>query len=258
MTEPILGGAPTDVATPYTFILPLPKKKCLIVDLNGVLLKRYRTPRGFQPNVDTSKGFIVVDPPKLQRQPHFLYVIRPNMLHFLHTCQQMFDLVLWSSVTRKNMLASITTCWPGLERVFFYRIMSQEGCQQASFTMADVSKVAVSKDSGKPIFLKCLSDFWAVTKGQYHANNTLLVDDSRYKSMQNPWHYCICPTSFDPEDPDQDPNYMMSTLLPWLLRWNAAKDYPKYATKSMIFNSNDNVSSHVIEHYHSLLQPRWK
>ena len=84
----------------------------------------------------------------------------------------------------------------------------------------------------------------------------MLVDDTRYKSMLNPWHTCICPPSFDPKDEEDDPIYLTNTLMPLLAQWEVSAYPAKYAMQNMIWNNKDKVSSHVMEHQAILVAPR--
>ena len=130
-------------------------------------------------------------------------------MHFIlfKSCGNHFKVGLWSTRTKENLNAAINACWPGLNQDFFIDVISQDRCRKNYFSLADVPGTASGRDSSKPLFLKCLVDFWQYFS-EFNGSNTLLVDDTRYKSMRNPWHCCICPPSFDPEDDDQDPNYL--------------------------------------------------
>lgn len=163
--------------------------------------------------------------------------------------------MLWSSCTRKNLNAAIEACWPELNRAFFLDILSQETCRKADFCLADMPRSSAGRDTSKPIFLKCLMDFW-LHHSKFNAKNTMLVDDTRYKSMLNPWECCTCPPSFDPEEDDQDPHFLTTTLLPWLTRWRMSENRALYAAQHMLFNPMDTLSNAVMEYHQSLIQGR--
>ena len=138
---------------------------------------------------------------------------------------------------------------------FFIDVISQDRCRQASFSLADLPGSTSGRDNTKPLFLKCLQDFWLYFL-EFTESNTLLVDDTRYKSMLNKWECCICPPSFDPEDDDQDPNYLTITLLPWLERWSVSENPTQYVAKHMMYNPQDTLSTSVIEYHDRLKKPR--
>ena len=125
----------------------------------------------------------------------------------------------------------------------------------ASFTLSDVNGVPSGSENRKPIFLKCLEDVWCY-EPEFTEENTLLVDDTRYKTMLNPWHCCICPTTFDLEDAGQDPYFLTGNLLPWLLKWRASPTPRQYVNRNIMYNSKDTLSSIVMEHHSSLQQSR--
>lgn len=174
--------------------------------------------------------------------------MRPAAVQFLLACRQFFHIVLWSSCTLKNLNAGLMSCFPTV-RELFRAVLAQDRCRTAGFTLSDVNGVLVDRESGrKPIFLKCLEDIWCNELVEFTEENTLLVDDTRYKSMLNPYHCCICPPSFDPEDAEQAPMFLLETLLPWLMRWRVSKTPRDFVHLNMMFNDKDTLSTAVMEH----------
>ena len=111
--------------------------------------------------------------------------------------------------------------------------------------LVDVLGVPKLADSRKPIFLKCLEVLWRAHP-TLNANNTLLIHDTRYKSICNPWHCCICPGTFDPEDNDQDPYFLTNTLFHWLVNYSIANNPKEYVIENMMYNAKDTVSNLVM------------
>lgn len=80
------------------------------------------------------------------------------------------------------MCAAMEACFPSLPAGDFLSIMIHTNCKTAEFTFSDLSKSSVGGDSKMRIFLKCLADIWS-NFPFLNADNTLLVDDTLYKSM---------------------------------------------------------------------------
>lgn len=99
----------------------------------------------------------------------------------------------------------------------------------------------------KPIFLKNLSVVWDKLP-EYNAQNTMLVDDSRYKCLRNPEHTYVCPEGFDPEDVNQDPKYLTKVMLPWLYRWAQCSLSDMFVHFNPIKNDRDHISQLVIDY----------
>ena len=80
------------------------RRKCVILDLNGLLLKRYKI-HYYQGKgtgwvrSSINKLYNVFTPPKVKGKGHFQYVVRPDALHFIQACGQHFKVAIWSSCT---------------------------------------------------------------------------------------------------------------------------------------------------------------
>ena len=236
------------------------KRRCLVLDLNGLLLKRYRITYNRESGSgwvsdDISELYKVITPPKPHRRAHVQYVVRPDAQSFLQHCGKVFSLFLWSSCTKQNLDDAMQVCFPTLNHNIFIDMIGQDRCTQPSFKLCDVDGVPAGRDNSKPIFCKRLSNLWE-TYPNFNSDNTLLVDDTRYKSMLNPWHTCISPPSFEPEDKEADPFFLTNILMPWLMQWEASKNPAKYAEENMIKNHKDEVSTHVMQHYFMLAAPK--
>lgn len=127
-------------------------------------------------------------------------------------------------------------------------IFSQEDCETWLESMTDVPHV--EKDTpDKPIFLKKLRTVWA-KHPQFDANNTILVDDCRYKSLKNNYENCLAIRSYEPKVVARDaPLYLNDLIMPWLLGW-ITDPYPTaYTRKNPMFDIEDDISGLVADYF---------
>ncbi|MCO5568034.1 hypothetical protein L7F22_021730 [Adiantum nelumboides] len=177
---------------------------CIILDKNGLLLRRYKVSyyKGIarSSTLDLARSkYQVVTGPNVQGKMQFEYVVRPNASTFLDALLTRAQVVLWRCVTQDNLQFALSACFPELNKQLFLDIIGQEGCREASFKLNQVPGIPRSRDNAKPIFFKCLNDFWKhYTK--FNFDNTLVVDDTLYKCLLNPPGTWVCPDSFDPTD----------------------------------------------------------
>ena len=109
---------------------------------------------------------------------------------FLMWAHANFAVGVWSSATAENTAELVDRIWPAALRRELKFVMSQEECGQ-------VGKMPAKSGGTKPIFIKELERVWHRFKdGEFHATNTLLIDDSEYKVVRNPAHTAIHPTPF--------------------------------------------------------------
>ncbi|MQL76940.1 hypothetical protein Taro_009333, partial [Colocasia esculenta] len=154
------------------------KKKLLILDINGLLAHTFFHDQGVK--IPASRLPDVVMGLK--------YVFkRPFCDDFLRFCFDNFEIAIWSSATRRNVVGAVE-CVMGAfaDRLLF--IWDQGQCTDTGF------KTLEKKD--KPLFVKQLSKVWDEDaihnslpqwhRGRFSPTNTLLVDDSPYKALLNP------------------------------------------------------------------------
>ena len=228
---------------------------CVILDMNGLLIQRcpvtyYRGKARSSVPTMAHFSYEVKNTPRDPGKRHYEFVVRPNVRHFLHALRQRTQIVLWSSMNLENLEVALTTCFPTLDRRVFLDILGQEWCRVADFKLNEVPGIPQTRDNRKEVFLKCLADLWNSYK-QFNSDTTLLVDDTRYKSLLNPPGTWLCPPSFDPADTSQAPNYLHCTLFPWLLRWANSPSPGAYARMNQLENLSDTLSAHVISYYNS-------
>jgi hypothetical protein len=140
----------------------------LIFDLNGIFVSRERGPTN--------------------KTPHFVlgnckYYIRPGTNRFLKWVHNHFDVAVWSSTMPHNTVPIVQHVWGEMLKELKF-IFTQDQCTQDGM---------IGK---KPRFLKEIGYVWEMFpwSDEY---NTLLIDDSEYKVVNNPEHTSIHPESFD-------------------------------------------------------------
>lgn len=228
-----------------------PNPKVVVLDMNGVLLKRYNSfPKG-KALEQLPKGhkFTIRRVVKGEYARGVTCIVRPDAQNFISHCASMFIPVLWSSCTEENLTATMVSFFSALHPKVWGDILSQQHCRQAPFKLSEVPGVKTSEH--KPIFLK-VDDDLRRRHPEWQTLKILFVDDTRYKNQLNSMVSMICPPSFDPFDPQQDEYYLTNTLLPWLRGWCATDDPDAYVLKNMLKNDKDMVSSHVMKHWEML------
>ena len=162
---------------------PAPSR-LLVLDVNGLLL--YRAQMNEQP--DARFG-----PPATTLARRAVY-IRPGVQEFVEVCTSNFVVVVWSSAKLKNFtkLLSLVFGVDWEQRVAM--VWGQEHCTDTGLKHPE--------NAYKPVFLKELSKLWKSRElsrfGQFGAHNTLLVDDSVYKTALNPMFTAIHPPEWTP------------------------------------------------------------
>ncbi|MCO5561647.1 hypothetical protein L7F22_015268 [Adiantum nelumboides] len=195
---------------------------CIILDMNGLLIRRYKVSfyKGIarSSTLDWARSkYRVVTGPNVAGKMQFEYVVKPNASKFLDALLTRAQVALWSCMTQENLALDLSACFPRLNKQLFLDIIGQEGCREASFKLNEVAKIPPCRDNTKPVFFKCLKDFWEhYTK--FNFDNTLVVIDTLYKCLLNPPETWVCPASFEPADICQSPIYLVSTLFPWLVK----------------------------------------
>ncbi|KAJ6760486.1 HALOACID DEHALOGENASE-LIKE HYDROLASE (HAD) SUPERFAMILY PROTEIN [Salix purpurea] len=178
-----LNPVPTkEVKIPGVCTLEQPRigrvtKKLLILDVNGLLVDIVSyVSVGYQANIEISGK------------------VRPFCDDFLRFCFQKFDVGVWSSRTKRNLNPLIDFLF-GDSRHKLLFCWDQSHCTDTGFTTVE--------NTSKPMFLKELKKLWEylestphLNKGEYDESNTLLLDDSPYKTLCNPVHTAIFPQSY--------------------------------------------------------------
>jgi hypothetical protein len=157
-------------------------KHLLIFDLNGIFLDRERD------DVQKKPDFTV---------GRFKCYKRPGIKRFLKWVHHHFDVAVWSSTMPHNTIPIVQNIW-GKKMKDLKFVFSQNQCTHGGM-MGD-----------KPALLKDLERVWTIFPW-YNESNTLLIDDSPYKVINNPLY-----TSIHPESSDH--TALHTTIKPYLQR----------------------------------------
>lgn len=148
------------------------KRTLVILDLNGLLIERQHVSK-------------YTDKPKYSAKVGHHYVWkRPGLSLFLKMVFRHFDVAVWSSASRRNINTVLNHVFGKYSKHLKF-VWSQTECDviQRSDGDDDVSsgKTSVYND----IFLKNLSRVWENFEC-YNQTNTIIVDDSKEKMINNP------------------------------------------------------------------------
>ncbi|OMO62940.1 NLI interacting factor [Corchorus capsularis] len=191
-----------------------PKKKLLVLDLNGILVDVVPNPGEFRPDIKLSgKGVFK----------------RPFCNDFLEFCLRTFNVGIWSSRINKNVRILVDFLLRKRKKNLLF-------CWDRS--RCTITKLETLEDKPKPLVLKELRKLWKNVsklpweKGEYDESNTLLLDDSPYKALRNPANTAIFPFPYqytDAEDASLGPGGDIRTYLEGVA---AAEDVQKYVEQN--------------------------
>eukprot|EP00656_Telonema_subtile_P026891 TRINITY_DN28870_c0_g1_i1.p1 TRINITY_DN28870_c0_g1~~TRINITY_DN28870_c0_g1_i1.p1 ORF type:complete len:292 (+),score=58.43 TRINITY_DN28870_c0_g1_i1:109-984(+) len=190
------GEGGTDDVVGMLDQLSLSTKKLLVLDANGLLL--YRLGHGKERDLRLGKPDCVVR--------SFEVWLRPGVQEFVRFCQQHFELVVWSSAQLRNFKSALPLVFGEDSRTLLH-VMGQDSCTDTGLKHPD--------NVHKPVFLKELAKLWAlrVLRGRFGPSNTLLVDDSVYKTALNPTYTAVHPQEWVPWMQDDDGLQQLTELL---------------------------------------------
>ena len=157
-------------------------KNLIVIDLNGLLMQRSFSPLG-----TSTSGFRIDQDAKVG---NFYVYNRPHMKEFLDFLHENFTVGVWSSATEYNARMLVRHLWGKKKEKQLAFVWGQEKCTNVGvFTEPRV----------KPVFLKELDKLWShnAEMEKFRGGNTVLIDDSPYKAMNNP---CLLYTSPSPRD----------------------------------------------------------
>ncbi|KHG00722.1 FCP1 domain-containing protein [Gossypium arboreum] len=162
-----------------------PRKKLLVLDLNGILVDVVQQPNR-KPNTRVDgKGVF----------------IRPFCVEFLEFCFKTFNVGIWSSRVNRNMTKMIGFLLRKQWKRKLFFCWDRKLCTITKFkTLENEEKPLVLKELRK-LWDRCLPELpWR--KGDYDESNTLLLDDSPYKALRNPANTGIFPYPYQYTDAD--------------------------------------------------------
>ena len=181
----LLGARPSLLAPPRP-------KHLLVLDANGFLCWRSR--RSGKDVLLPSRA------PDLSSGNYHVYA-RPHVRDFLRWCAQRFHVVMWSTALRENIEPIIAAAFGDDGSLAPAAIFDQSDCTDTGVGHPD--------NKHKPMLIKRLSVLWAdqrlaagVPGVAFGPSNTLLIDDSPYKAIDNPKHTAVHPREWSALDDD--------------------------------------------------------
>ncbi|TYK03508.1 ubiquitin-like domain-containing CTD phosphatase 1 isoform X2 [Cucumis melo var. makuwa] len=156
------------------------RKKLLVLDINGVLVD-------------------IVSPPPKERKADINIARHADFMKF---CFERFEIGIWSSRNRKNISRMVDYLLGDMKHKLLF-------CWDLSHCAA--SKFKTLENKHKCLVFKQLRRLWEKQdpnlpwkEGEYNESNTLLLDDSPYKSLLNPPHSAVFPYSYTFLDEEKD------------------------------------------------------
>lgn len=148
-------------------------KNLVLLDVNGLLIDKYH-------KIDVKDDIY-----DFRTQNNYYIYKRPYLNIFLDFIFTHFLVGIWSSMnkeTTEDVLSNILSDEQFKQLLIVY---TQEDCDVKGYF-----------ENGKPIYLKNLNKIWNKKKFEKYKLNTLLIDDSPYKSVLNPEYTSIHLRSF--------------------------------------------------------------
>ncbi|KAH1131166.1 hypothetical protein J1N35_002544 [Gossypium stocksii] len=192
-----------------------PRKKLLVLDLNGILVDVVQQPNR-KPNTRVDgKGVF----------------IRPFCVEFLEFCFETFNVGIWSSRVNRNMTKMIGLLLRKQWKRKLFFCWDRKRCTITKFkTLENEEKPLVLKELRK-LWDRCLPELpWR--KGDYDESNTLLLDDSPYKALRNPANTGIFPYPYQYTDADDHSLAPGGDIRDYLERIAVAENVQKFVEQN--------------------------
>ncbi|KAG4191062.1 hypothetical protein ERO13_A07G067700v2 [Gossypium hirsutum] len=192
-----------------------PRKKLLVLDLNGILVDVVQQPNR-KPNTRVDgKGVF----------------IRPFCVEFLEFCFKTFNVGIWSSRVNRNMTKMIGFLLRKQWKRKLFFCWDRKLCTITKFkTLENEEKPLVLKELRK-LWDRCLPELpWR--KGDYDESNTLLLDDSPYKALRNPANTGIFPYPYQYTDADDHSLAPGGDIRDYLERIAVAENVQKFVEQN--------------------------
>ena len=163
-------------------------KPLVIFDMNGIFTDRefvvFKT-EGLGSLRDFKGQLPNGVPGNATRLGKFLVWKRPGLEEFVSFVFEHYRVAVWSSVSKVNLDQLCNFVFgTNVSRLEF--IFDQSDCDQVSESIApDIGEQRKDKSTKKPIFLKNLTKVWG-RYPQFNEENTIIVDDSDHKMINNP------------------------------------------------------------------------
>jgi hypothetical protein len=170
----------------------------LVLDVNGLLCdaKHVKYSTRWRPLIHLERcGNKIISP-------------RPHVFEFLQHCSQKFDIGIWSSTIRLNLVPMVEYLFWKVEGLKLMFLWGDEKCEH--------THICHPLNVNRELVLKNMKRVWEeinLTFNSLGPHNKLLIDDCMFKCIGNmPFLYNL-PMSFNLE---VENNYLMNTFWPYL------------------------------------------
>ena len=192
-------------------------KKLLVLDVNGLLVARYKRSDKVKPPLNVVEHGVVA-------KTHIYK--RPFCDAFLQFCFENFHVGIWSSMVESNVHKVLDYIYRSATRKHQFVFMNH----QFAFVMhqGDCTNTGIINPENRqqPLFLKDLRNVWArFQPGEFNEKNTLLIDDAPNKALHNPPHTAIFPEAYMYDETD---TFLMGPLQKFLVQLIGAPDVQEF------------------------------
>ncbi|XP_047169592.1 uncharacterized protein LOC124838116 [Vigna umbellata] len=217
----------TELKLPFEKLNLGPRKKLLVMNLNGLLMHRVH-------RRDLCKVSMSRSPDGVYGS--FLVFKRPFCEEFMKFCLERFEVGIWSSAMEHNMEAALAIAIGSIRKNISFKL-DQSHCTKSGYQSLEKST--------KPLFFKEFNKMWEKDKksGPFNVSNTLLIDDKPYKAFLNPDNTAIFPESYDVNDVTDRGLDPRRELCSYLEAVSNARDVPSYV-KDHLFGQLPITSAH--------------
>ena len=196
----------------------------LILDLNGVILTTvhltYANPPPYWGMLQVSD----MGGNKLLGQ-------KADAENFMRWCLDRFKVFIWTCANKVNA-HRILRCFMPEHIAWYGGVLTQEHCTLEN---------KFQRTTRKPVFYKKLSTFWDLYP-QYTPDNTIMVDDSEYKTLWNAQGTACVVKKMEDQTPEEMQSYLTTVVSGWLETWLGAQDRLAYALRTPLPVGKDEES----------------
>ncbi|WVZ05606.1 hypothetical protein V8G54_018952 [Vigna mungo] len=218
-----------------------PRKKLLVMNLNGLLMHRVHIRDIWKVSKSRSRDGVYGS--FLVNNLNMIIIVvfkRPFCEEFMKFCLERFEVGIWSSAKEYNMDAALAIAIGSIRKKISFKL-DQSHCTDSGYKSLEKAT--------KPLFFKEFNKMWEKAKksGPFNVSNTLLIDDKPYKAFLNPDNTAIFPESYDVNDVTDRGLDPRGELCSYLEAVADAPDVPSYV-KDHPFGQLPITSAH----------PHWK
>ncbi|MCO5578582.1 hypothetical protein L7F22_032426 [Adiantum nelumboides] len=219
--------------------IPASKGTLIILDVNEMVLKGWsRLPKDERELQHALQGM---------RVNNFCIVkLRPSSQDFLEALVARASVMIWSCCMKPKLMQILKTCFPKAvsNPKIIKEIFSQKDCEIWRDSFKCVLYVG-AKFWQKPVFLRRV---WK-KHPQFNSSNTILLEDTRYKSLKIDYDNCLSIHSFDLGVEPEGSSYLVDIVEPWLLEGIRAPCPLAYCKKHPLFDVEDDLSPLIAEYF---------